>query len=64
MDYLGGDEVSLERFLVFVELGDRTCTALDRNDYFICYEEKDKLNQTDFSLLDFIEACLKEVQKN
>lgn len=55
------DEEFLERFVVFAEIGGGACAVFDKTDGSIWYEEDGDLNQTDLSLGEFIETCLREV---
>lgn len=59
--YFQGSLELLNRFLVFSDIGRRKVGVLDRNDGRIWYEEDNELNQTDLSLAEYIEACLKEI---
>lgn len=60
--YLDGDTALLQRFLVFAHLDALQCAAYDRSDGSIWYEQESELVQTDLSLEQFIETCLREVK--
>jgi hypothetical protein len=61
--YLGKDQGLFQRFLIFANLGGGTCAVIDRADESIWYEENGELHQTDFSILDFIDTCLREAKE-
>lgn len=58
--YLGKDPTLLKRFLIFSDIGGGDCAVIDRSDGSIWYEDKGELNQTDFDVVGFIEASLRE----
>jgi SMI1/KNR4 family protein SUKH-1 len=61
--FVGRNTDMLKRFLVFASIGAGECAVFDRADSTIWYEEEGNLHQTDLSLQEFIETCLKEVQE-
>lgn len=62
-EYLGGDEDLLKRFFVFADFGNGCCTAIDREDGSLWYEDAGEFHQTDLSTAEFIELCLKEASE-
>lgn len=50
-------------FLVFAELVGADFGVSDRTDATIWYSEEDDLKQTDLSLIEFVSACLREVDE-
>lgn len=62
-EYLGRSQKLLWRFLVFADLGGRTCAVIDRTDGSIWYQENGKLHQTNLTVLDFIDTTLKEAKE-
>jgi hypothetical protein len=61
--YLEADPGLLERFLVFADIGDGACAAMERATGVIWYEEGDELVETPLSLPEFIETGLKEASE-
>jgi hypothetical protein len=59
--HLGSDASLLDRFFVFAEVRPGQCAAFDQREGTIWYEEDTKLHQTDFTLVEFIEASFREV---
>ena len=52
----------LERFVAFAAVGLNECALYDKSDGSIWYEEDNEFHQTDLSLEEFVELCLKEVK--
>lgn len=53
-------EMLFERFLIFSRIGGGKSAVIDRLDSSIWYEEDGLLRQTNLSLAEYIEVCLKE----
>ena len=56
------DEGLLNQFYIIASIGGGNCACINKNDSTIWFEDDEGIHQTDMSLIEFIETCLKGVK--
>lgn len=60
--YLSGSAELLDRFLIFADIGNGACAAIDRIDSSIWYQDGEDFRHAPITILEFLRTCVRDLE--